>query len=69
MNEVFEYKSFENYELVKGDIFDTIPKYLSEHPELKIALLHVDVDVYKPSVVILNYLYDNLVHIHVYWLQ
>ena len=61
LQEVFEHKSFENYELVQGDILDTIPEYLSEHPELKIAFLHVDVDVYKPSVVILNNLYDRVV--------
>ncbi len=61
LKEVFKHKSFANYELVQGDISDTIPKYLSEHPELKIALLHVDVDVYKPSVVILNNLHERVV--------
>ena len=58
---VFTHKSLTNYELVQGDICDTVPKYLAEHPELKIALLHIDVDVYKPSVVILNNLYDRVV--------
>lgn len=58
---VFAHKSIVNYELVKGDVCDSIPEYLSEHPELKIALLHIDVDVYKPSVVILNNLYERVV--------
>ena len=61
LTEVFMRKSFGNYEFVRGDICDTVPKYLSEHPELKIALLHIDVDVYKPSVVILNTLYERIV--------
>lgn len=61
LKEVMAHKSFANYELVKGDISDTLPKYISEHPELKIALLHIDVDVYKPSVVILNNLYEKVV--------
>ena len=61
LKEVLAHKSFENFELVQGDICDTIPKYLSEHPEPKIALLHVDVDVYEPSVVILNNLYERVV--------
>ena len=61
LREVFAYKSFPNYELIQGDISITIPHYLSEHPELKIALLHIDVDVYKPSVVILNNLYERVV--------
>jgi hypothetical protein len=58
---VFTYKGFENYELVKGDVTETIPNYVAEHPELKIALLHIDVDVYKPTVSILNHLFDRVV--------
>jgi Macrocin-O-methyltransferase (TylF) len=58
---VFAHKSLTNYELVQGDVCDTVPAYLAEHPELKIALLHIDVDVYRPSVVILNHLYDRVV--------
>lgn len=61
LNEVFAHKSFQNYELVKGDIIETIPEYISHHPELKIALLHIDVDVYKPSVTILKNLFDKVV--------
>lgn len=61
LKRVFTHKSLANYELVQGDLCDTIPKYLSEHPELKVALLHIDVDVYKPSTVILNELYERVV--------
>ncbi|WP_420264247.1 TylF/MycF/NovP-related O-methyltransferase [Candidatus Magnetominusculus dajiuhuensis] len=61
LRKVFIHKSIGNYELIQGDICATIPKYLSEHPELKIALLHIDVDVYKPTVVILNNLYERVV--------
>ncbi len=58
---VLAYKALTNYELIQGDVTDTIPAYLSNHPELKIALLHIDVDVYKPSIAILNHLYDRVV--------
>lgn len=58
---VFSHKGFNNYELIQGDITDTIPDYASNHPELKIALLHIDVDVYKPSVNILHQLFDRVV--------
>jgi hypothetical protein len=54
-------KSFQNVELIQGDILTTVPKYVAAHPELKIALLHVDVDVYKPSVTILDNLVDRVV--------
>lgn len=62
LKSVFSHKGFENYELIQGDVSDTIPDYVNNHPELKIALLHIDVDVYKPSVAILNHLFDRVVH-------
>lgn len=58
---VFEHKGFVNYELVKGDVSETIPRYVAEHPELRIALLHIDVDVYRPTRDILAHLYDRVV--------
>lgn len=61
LKDVFALKSLQNFELVQGDICETVPQYLQQHPELKIALLHVDVDVYKPTVTILDHLYDRVV--------
>lgn len=61
LNKVFMHKKIDNYELVEGDIAETVPKYVLEHPEFKIALLHIDVDVYKPTEVILKYLFDKVV--------
>lgn len=61
LKKVLSHKGFKNFELIQGDVADTVPEYISNHPELKIALLHIDVDVYKPSVVILNHLFDRVV--------
>ena|SRR5271157_1014510 len=61
LKEVFSHKSFVNYELIQGNIVDTVPEYLSNHQELKISLLHCDVDVYKASAVILRCLFDRVV--------
>lgn len=61
LNEIFTLKSLQNYELIQGDICETVPQYLQQHPELKIALLHIDVDVYKPTVTILDHLFDHVV--------
>jgi hypothetical protein len=36
-------------ELVKGDIVDTVPAYVSQHPELVIALLYLDCDLLEPT--------------------
>lgn len=49
-----------NVELIKGDITKTVPKYVEEHPELKISLLNLDVDIYEPSVTVLEYLYPKI---------
>ena len=61
LEQILALKSFSNYELVEGDILQTVPDYLAAHPELKIALLHIDVDVYHPTKVILETLYDRIV--------
>ncbi len=55
------HKMLTNYELIKGDIAETLPAYIDKHPELKISLLHVDVDVYKPTLLILENLYERVI--------
>jgi hypothetical protein len=61
LRRVFDHKSFDNYELIQGDIIETVPRYVKEHPALKVALLHIDVTVYEPTRVILEHLYDKVV--------
>ncbi|WP_026449911.1 TylF/MycF/NovP-related O-methyltransferase [Aequorivita capsosiphonis] len=56
-----ENKKTDNYRLIEGDIRDSLPKYLKENPSLKIALLHIDVDVYDPTKIILQNLWDKIV--------
>lgn len=36
-------------QLVKGDIKDTVPGYLAEHPHTVVSLLHLDADLYEPT--------------------
>ena len=50
-----------NVVLVPGDICQTVPAYANEHPELRIALLHLDVDIYEPSSVVMNVLAPRVV--------
>jgi hypothetical protein len=54
-------KQFQNYELVEGNVFDTIEPYLEKANALKIALLHIDVDVYDATLFCLNKLFDKVV--------
>ena len=43
-----------NVTLIVGDICHTVPAFVAEHPELRIALLHVDVDILEPSQIVMN---------------
>ncbi len=47
--------------LVKGDIQETVPKYLQENPSLRISLLHIDVDLYAPASIGLQHLWQRVV--------
>jgi len=47
--------------LVEGDILETVPRYVEENPGLRISLLHLDVDVYRPTKVALEHFYDRVV--------
>ena len=48
-------------EIVKGDICQTVPAYVEQHPGLRIALLHLDCDLYEPTRVGLEHLYPRVV--------
>lgn len=50
-----------NIELVGGDIRDTLPQYLGSHPQTKIALLHLDLDVFEPTYFALENLWERVV--------
>jgi hypothetical protein len=43
-------------DVIKGDAVDTIPRYVKDHPEMTIALLYLDFDLYKPTLVGLQHL-------------
>jgi hypothetical protein len=43
-------------ELVVGDVEETIPKYVKDHPELVVAMLNLDTGIYKPTRVALEHL-------------
>lgn len=57
----FAYKGIGNIELVEGDILETAKRYVTDHPELKIALLHIDTDIYEPAKEALNVFFDRVV--------
>jgi hypothetical protein len=58
---IFEQKGFRNIFLQEGNVFDTLPRYLDAHPEVRIAFLHLDMDVKEPTAFALDRLYDRVV--------
>ena len=58
---ILNLKGFDNFELIKGNIFDTLPIYLEKHPETRLAFLHLDMDVKEPTDFALEHLYERVV--------
>jgi hypothetical protein len=46
-----------NISLIEGNIVDTVPKFVLNNPKYKISFLSIDVDIYEPTVTILEYLF------------
>lgn len=54
-------KKIDNVELIQGDILETLDSYVKSNPALRIALLHIDTDVYAPAKKALEILFDRVV--------
>ena len=61
LKNILNKKGFKNIELIKGNIIKTLPKYLDDNPETRIAFLHLDMDVKEPTDLALNLLFDRVV--------
>lgn len=62
LEKIFINKGIENFDLIQGDIINTLPTYIDEHKDFRIILLHIDVDIYEPTKIILEKLYDKVVN-------
>lgn len=59
---ILEHKNlYTHMDLIEGDIHETLPAFFEKNPHTRISLLHVDVDVYEPSKVILDLCWDRVV--------
>ena len=59
---VFNKLKIKNYELVKGDVLKTLPKYVKRKPELRISLLNIDIDFNESTYCCLKTLYEKVSH-------
>ena len=60
-NFILKAKSFTNYELIDGDVRNTLLDFLKKNTSEKFSLIHLDMDVYEPTAFVLNKLFDRLV--------
>lgn len=42
-------------ELVKGDVAESVPRYLEREPQTVVSLLHLDLDLYEPTKICLEH--------------
>ena len=61
LSKIFKSKNINNFELIKGDVLKTIPKFLKKNKKLKIILLNVDIDFVESTECVLNSFYKYLV--------
>jgi len=68
LDEIMQFHEKENpinhlkkYELVKGDVTETLPLYLAKNPATIVALAYFDLDLYEPTKICLQGIRNHLV--------
>ena len=61
LEKIFNKKKINNFSLIKGNILETLPNFIEDNKDIKISLLHIDVDVYEPTKLILEMLFSKVV--------
>jgi hypothetical protein len=52
--------SNDRFKLIKGDVEESMPKYLNENPGFRASLIYIDVDLDRPTYVALKNLWERL---------
>jgi hypothetical protein len=63
LEELINNKQFttpENIKLIKGNVFETVPAFLENNQNIKLACIHLDMDVYEPTKYCLDLLFPFL---------
>lgn len=60
IDELSPLNHLKKFDLIIGDAQNTIPKYMSDHPETIISLAIFDFDIYKPTKVALEHVKKNI---------
>jgi len=60
LQEIFNHHGVKNFQLIAGDICDTVPIYAKNNPGMKISLLNIDCDFVEPTFCVLDHFYDRV---------
>jgi hypothetical protein len=60
LKKIFKKKKIKNFELIKGDVLKTIPKFKQKNQKIKISLLNIDIDFIESTLCVLENFYDNV---------
>lgn len=61
LKKIISEAGYNNFELVVGDVKNTVPKYVSKYPGFRARLVNFDLDTEEPTEVCLTHLWDRLV--------
>ncbi|MCF8494174.1 MAG: TylF/MycF family methyltransferase [Rickettsiaceae bacterium] len=61
LNEVLTMVGFSNFSIIKGDVFDTVPKFLEHNPGFRASVINFDLDTDEPTYKCMDLLWDRLV--------
>jgi len=61
LEDIFINNKNSNFDLIEGDVVKTLPLFLKKNKHIKISLLHLDLDVFRPTLFVLEKLFDKVV--------
>jgi hypothetical protein len=60
LNQILKKKNFKNVSLIKGNVLKTIPIFLKKNKNLNYSFINLDLDLYEPSLLVLEKFYPKL---------
>ena len=61
LKRLLQEKGFRNFTLIEGNVMETVQRHFDRHDHERIALLHLDMDVFEPTLHVLEQLWEKVV--------
>ncbi len=60
LKKIFKNRKISNFQIIKGDVNKTVPKFIKKNPGIKISLLNIDIDFVEPTLTVLENFYNKV---------